>query len=103
MTTAESLYNAIYEDDIKLLTPGSIVDYGFMELNEQNGSYLFGSYKAISKFLTKEKFINVMYQACINNKLNETVEQLTNTIPIMFRNHWNNYIKYNRKINTISL
>jgi hypothetical protein len=93
MTTSESLYKALYVDDILQLSPGSIVDYGFSTVNDINAQSLFESYKAVLKFMPKEKFIKVMHQAFLDKKLQEIMEELTNNIPSMFRNHWHTFIQ----------
>jgi hypothetical protein len=98
MTTSESLYEALYADNILLLTPGSIVDYGFSTVNDINATSLFGAYKAVLKFMPKEKFIKVMHQAFLDKKLQEIMEELTNNIQSMFRNHWHTFIQNNGEI-----
>jgi hypothetical protein len=92
MTTAESLYNAIVEDDYNKLTPGSYADYGFDTTHNSIHKYLFGAYQSISKFMPKNIFIKKMHEAYVNEKLHETVDELTKKIPEMFQNHWNNFI-----------
>jgi hypothetical protein len=98
MPTSESLYNALIQDDIYQLTPGSTVDYGFMKLDEHNKIRLFGAYQVIAKFLGKQKFITNMHNAFINDKLHETVNLLTSTLPELYREHWNSFILNNGKI-----
>ena len=92
MTTSESLYNALIQDDINLLTPGSTVDYGFMKLDQQNKIRLFGAYQEIAKFIGMQKFISDMHSAFINDKLQETINLLTSALPESSRKHWNNFI-----------
>jgi len=103
MYSSESLYNAIINDDINQLTNGSIADYGFHTTSESNLTYLFGSYQAISKFMTREKFIETMHNAYLNKNLHETVNNLTDKIPTMFRVHWNDFISNGGKIAPIYL
>ena len=98
MTTVESLYTALINDDISMLTPGSRIDYGFEFIDEKNQSYLFGAYHSILKFMTKNNFITTLHQAFLDQQLNEKVDELTKTIPIMFQNHWNNFLLNNGKI-----
>jgi hypothetical protein len=92
MTTSQSLYTALTNDDILLLTPGSYADYGFSNLTDENTFRLFGAYHSILKFIGKDRFINEMHEAFINEKLHDVVNELTDTIPIMFRNHWFNFV-----------
>lgn len=103
MYSSESLYNALANDDINQLTNASIADYGFHTISELNQTYLFGSYQAISKFMPKEKFIQTMHDAYLNKNLHETVNDLTEKIPIMFRVHWNDFISNGGKIAPIYL
>jgi hypothetical protein len=98
MSTSSSLYNAIANDDLDLLTPGSISDYGFFAINENDWHDLFGAYQSIAKFKTKANFISIMHNAYIDQTLHETVDKLTKEIPVEFRNHWTNFISKNNKI-----
>jgi len=101
MCSSESLYNAVSQDDIDLLTTASIVDYGFHNIQENNWHNLFGAYQSISKFITKQKFITTLHNAYLNENLHEKVEELTNLIPNNFRNHWKKFIANDGKINPI--
>jgi len=101
MSTSESLYIALVNDDINQLTSGSFVDYGFHTIDKSNVKYLFGAYQSINKFMTKEIFINKMHEAYINEKLHETVDELTLKIPEMFQNHWKKFISNGGKIRPI--
>jgi len=92
MSTSESLYDAIVSDDFNKLTTGSYVDYGFHTTHSSNFKYLFGAYQSISKFMPKNIFIKKMHEAYLDQNLHETVNDLTTKIPIMFQNHWNNFI-----------
>jgi virulence-associated protein VapD len=99
MTTSESLYNAILNDDINELTNGSIADYGFHTTSSHLKIHLFGAYQSISKFLTKKQFINQMHSAYLKENLHETVDKLTKTlVPVEFQNHWNTFISLGGKI-----
>ena len=101
MCSSESLYNAVRQDDINLLTPASIVDYGFHTIHENNWHNLFGAYQSISKFMTKEKFITTLHQAYLDEILHEKVEELTSFIPENFTNHCKKFIANNGKISPI--
>ena len=101
MPTSESLHRAVSQDELNQLTPGSFADYGFNTTKESNINYLFGAYQSISKFISKEEFINVMHKAFMDEKLHEKVDELTQTIPEMFRNHWNNFLLNGGKISPI--
>jgi hypothetical protein len=92
MYTAESLYKALKNDNINELTSGAIADYGFLFVSVSNYTHLFGAYQAISKFMPQNIFIQKMHQALLDNKLHETVDNLTSIIPTMFQNHWKNFI-----------
>ena len=100
MTTSESLHEAVVSDDYYLLTPGSTTDYGFYRTLYK--SSLFGAYQSISKFITKEQFINQMHFAYINENLHEKVDTLTKEkVPLAFQNHWNTFISLGGKIEPI--
>ena len=86
MPTSESLYNAVINNDINLLTPGSIVDYGFFELQKEDCIELFKIYSVIAKLMIKEKFISTMHNAYINKNLDETVNKLINELPDICKN-----------------
>lgn len=101
MTTSQSLLKALKKDDINILTPGSLADYGFDFISEQNASYLFGAYQSIAKFMTDKKFVDTMHNAYMNENLHETVDELTKKIPDMFQNHWKNFLLNNGKISPI--
>lgn len=103
MTTSESLYNAVIQDDINLLTPGSITDYGFTMISEENASYLFGAYQAISKFIPGKIFIDTMHLAVLEENLHEKMNELTKKIPEIFQVNWNNFIANGCKICNIYL
>jgi len=98
MSTAESLYNALINDDINMLTPGSYTDYGFDTLSDKSGSHLFGAYHSILKFMTKNVFIATMHHAFLDEKLHEKVDELTKTLPDLFQNHWRNFLSNNERI-----
>ena len=53
MTTSQSLYTAVIQDDMNMLTPGSISDYGFMSVSDENHPRLFGAYQSLAKFLVQ--------------------------------------------------
>ena len=101
MPTSESLYNAVVNDDINELTPGSFADYGFHTTSNELETHLFGAYQSISKFLTKKQFIDQMHNAYMKEILHETVDKLTKTIPVEFQNHWNTFITKGGKIEPI--
>lgn len=98
MSTVESLYIALINDEITLLTPGSFADYGFDNLSDKSASHLFGAYHAILKFMTKNNFVNTMHQAFLDEKLHEKVDELTKTLPDLFQNHWRNFLNNNERI-----
>ena len=98
MKTSESLYNAVSHDDLNLLTPGSIADYGFDSTNKITILYLFGAYKSISKFITEDEFINIMHNALLDENLHEKVEELTKKLPENYQEDWNNFILNGGKI-----
>jgi hypothetical protein len=98
MSTSASLYNAVHNDDIDLLTPGSIVDYGFFALDKNDWHDLFGAYQSISRFNTEKYFVDTLHNAYINNNLNKKVGELTSKLPKEFQNHWNNFISKHNEI-----
>lgn len=98
MYSAETLYDAVLNNNIDLLSNAAIADYGFMCLDEKNYKNLFYSYQAVSKFMYKAQFITIMHQALLNDSLYETMNNLTNTIPKIFQNHWNEFVENNNKI-----
>jgi hypothetical protein len=101
MTTSESLYIAVHNNDINQLTPGSYADYGFHTTSNELKTHLFSAYQNISKFLTKKQFIDQMHNAFMHENLHDTVDKLTKTIPIEFQNHWNTFITNGGKISPI--
>jgi hypothetical protein len=101
MPTSESLLNALKQDDIYYLTPGSVTDYGFVNVSDKNVHHLFGAYHAIAKFMSDTEFVNKMHQAYLDKNLHETVDKLTKTLPDLFQNHWNNFILNDGKISPL--
>jgi len=101
MTTSQSLYNAINEDNIDRLSPGSILDYGFFQLNKNDWNDLFSVYKSILKSLGKTNFISTMHTAFINENIHETIEKLTRTLPEEDQIHWNTFISKNYMIEPV--
>lgn len=98
MTTSQSLYTAVIQDDMNMLTPGSISDYGFMSVSDENHPRLFGAYQSLAKFLGKNKFIKTMHESYLNEQVHETVDELSKTIPEPFQAHWINFINNGGKI-----
>jgi hypothetical protein len=97
MSTSESLYEAIKNDDYSQLTPGSTSDYGFN--NTPHKLQLFRVYQSISKFMTKKQFISQMHIAFVNENLHEKVNTLTKEkVPLEFQNDWNTFIALGGKI-----
>ena len=103
MPTSESLLKALKEDDINYLTPGSITDYGFFNITEQNIHNLFGAYHSIAKFMSDKEFIDKMHQAYLDQNLHETVDKLTRNLPILFQCHWKNFLLNNGNISPLYL
>jgi len=103
MYTAETLYEALKNDNINELSSGAIADYGFLFVSVSNYNHLFGAYQAISKFMPQKMFIQKMHQALIDNNLHDTVDNLTSNIPTMFQNHWNKFISNEGKIESINI
>jgi hypothetical protein len=103
MYTAEALYEALKNDNINELTSGAIADYGFLFVSVSNYNHLFGAYQAISKFMPQKMFIKKMHQALIDNNLHDTVDNLTSIIPIMFQNHWKNFILNEGRIESMNI